>query len=140
MFYIVANYNLLLNVKPGFPILYVTQTLYPRNLYLVLLVNFSAVLAMSPNMVKVLIWEIVFCSCLFWRFLSPNFSERVKTFLNIWPVWISFTFLGKRRPTKYCLWKVKLVCFMVICSVRYLFWKSLKRSLRSRQFLWRIQK
>ena len=41
------------NTKQGFSILSVTKTLYPEILYLVLLINFSVVSAMSPIMVTV---------------------------------------------------------------------------------------
>ena len=42
-----------IDVKQDFPIIFVTKTRYPKNLYLALFVNLSVLSAMSPIIVKV---------------------------------------------------------------------------------------
>ena len=53
VFSFIANQELLLNVKPRFPILPDLKTLYPKILYLELFINFSVASAISPIMARV---------------------------------------------------------------------------------------
>ena len=58
-----------------------------------------------------------FCSWYFWRFVCPFSSEIVKIVVQFGLLWISFTFLENRRPSKYCLWEADLVFYRYIFSL-----------------------
>ena len=58
-----------------------------------------------------------FCSCYFWRFVSPFFSEILKIVVHFGLLWVSFIFLENRRPNKYCLWETSLFFYSYIFSL-----------------------